>query len=305
LWNVPAVIATTPVKLLTATGTFESAFAPFPKVPKPLFPQQRTVPPAINAHVCTAPAAIATTPVKLLTATGTFESVLVPFPNCPEPLLPQHWTEPPVTNAQVWREPAAIAMTPDRLLTATGTFESVSVPFPSSPSPLLPQQRTVPPATNAQVWFAPALIAGAPPVSFPDSDNDAFPTPFATTETVARAASDEPGANVTVNVHDLLGPSAVPEHSSAVTVKPASPEMPNAIARLDIPPSFVSANDFDEDAPTGTVPNEYGDDGAKANDGPPLLGLPSANDAVPVATTTRTVATHATVHFTRVLVRRI
>jgi hypothetical protein len=82
----PALIATTPLRLLTATGTFESVFDPFPNCPKPFKPQHWTVPPVTTAHVWPKPALIATAPLRLLTGTGTFEAVFDPFPNCPEPL---------------------------------------------------------------------------------------------------------------------------------------------------------------------------------------------------------------------------
>src|SRR2546428_667040 len=58
----PEAIAVAPVRLLTATGAFESVFVPSPSSPTSLCPQHFAVASESSAHVCPKPPAIAVAP---------------------------------------------------------------------------------------------------------------------------------------------------------------------------------------------------------------------------------------------------
>jgi hypothetical protein len=70
---------------VTVTGVGASIVEPFPSWPKPLSPQQRTVPSLRTAHVWLQPdETLVAIGVPLSpTSVGTGEFVLVPLPNCP------------------------------------------------------------------------------------------------------------------------------------------------------------------------------------------------------------------------------
>ena len=87
-WVPPAVIASTPLRPLTATGAAESSSCRCPSWPALLRPQHLALPFARIAHEWSAPAAIVVASLKPLTVTGVEEFVVWPFPSWPYTFSP-------------------------------------------------------------------------------------------------------------------------------------------------------------------------------------------------------------------------
>src|SRR5262249_1515343 len=88
--------------------------------PQSLFPQQATMPEAVNAHRCTPPMAVAVTPLTPATSLG--------YVACPENEPPQHQTLPPATTHVSEPPPASTAVALIPRMTAAVSVEESNAP---------------------------------------------------------------------------------------------------------------------------------------------------------------------------------
>src|SRR5207249_3340928 len=108
VWQSPAAIAFTPLKLATWTAVRTDAPPHGPEAP-----HVQSVPLLLRAALCVSPAATAVTSVKPLTGTGVDASFVVPSPSLPLVLLPHAHTVPSVLTARLWlKRPASTDLTP-------------------------------------------------------------------------------------------------------------------------------------------------------------------------------------------------
>src|SRR5689334_14350859 len=150
---------------LTITGASSWVdWSLLPSCPKPLLPQQRTVPFARTAQLWEAPAPIATASVMPWTATGDGRACVVPSPSLPNTLSPQQATAPLTRSAHVCDRPAAIATASERPTTAVAVACGVAlvVPLPTCPTLFRPQHRTLLSLMSAQLWRSPDVMPMTP-----------------------------------------------------------------------------------------------------------------------------------------------
>src|SRR6266511_797718 len=83
LWFLPAAIATTPVRLLTETGTCDSVIVLLPSWPSMFLPQLVTVPSGFSARLWPHPPDSCVTAPRLLTETGVALLVVELLPSWP------------------------------------------------------------------------------------------------------------------------------------------------------------------------------------------------------------------------------
>jgi hypothetical protein len=132
---VPAEMAVTPVRPVTATGVDELVVVPLPSSPWALYPQQSTVPFESSAQAEYSPAEMAVTLVGPRTATGVDELIVVPLPSSPYSLSPQQSTVPFESSPQVKAPPAEMAVTTLSLLVAA-SFPPLEPELFELPDPL-------------------------------------------------------------------------------------------------------------------------------------------------------------------------